>query len=543
MKIVILDEFSLSQYNLPLKIEESYPISYKQNGSNAETRINIEAIDGKWRLKSSNDFSIKQGNATVPSISLDNYSFSEIYIPEQPGFKLLYALPSVDQNTYKLSVTPGSQIRIGLTPDNNISYNNIYMKPTHAVIQSNNNLWFVVPSNEPDCYVYVNNKRIKQQKKLDLGDVIFIHGLKIIWMGEFIKINNPRGVVSVNGMNQYTSMDGFDNTRYDDSLVEGNIELYTDAEYFYHSPRLITTIVDEEVTIDQPPQQEIREELPLVLTLGTSITMMSSSAVMIYNILVSLSAGGKSFKDYIPQIFMCVSMIIGSLLMPRITNMYQKRQSKKKEKKRQEKFSAYLKDKENKINLIMKNQVQILNENNKTVTELSRHVIQGSRIVWEREITDEDFLTVRLGIGNTNARLSIQSPQEHFKMEEDNLEKMIYEVVNKSRVLNNVPITLSLLDKRVSAIITQCSYKDDYIKGILLQIIALHSASDLKIVLLTNEEGSLKYDYLKKLPHLWSDDKSIRFFASNREEIREVVSYLDKINKERMEKANSNTQE
>ena len=39
-------------------------------------------------------------------------------------------------------------------------------------------------------FAHLNNERIRA-KKLKVGDVIFLYGLKIIWMGDFIQVNNP----------------------------------------------------------------------------------------------------------------------------------------------------------------------------------------------------------------------------------------------------------------------------------------------------------------------------------------------------------------
>ena len=46
---------------------------------------------------------------------------------------------------------------------------------------------------------YVNNHVVTNQQ-LFVGDVIFINGLKLIWMRQFIQINNPNQQVTVAGL-------------------------------------------------------------------------------------------------------------------------------------------------------------------------------------------------------------------------------------------------------------------------------------------------------------------------------------------------------
>ena len=59
-----------------------------------------------------------------------------------------------------------------------------------------------------------------------------------------------------------------------------------------------------------------------------------------------------------------------------------------------------------------------------------------------------------------------------------------------------------------------------YLNGILLQLLSLHNPKDLKIVFLTSEKNNYKWEYLKLTPHIYSDDKSIRYYATNEDEAK-----------------------
>ena len=41
---------------------------------------------------------------------------------------------------------------------------------------------------------------------------------------------------------------------------------------------------------------------------------------------------------------------------------------------------------------------------------------------------------------------------------------------------------------------------------------------DLKLVLMTKEENVSRWEFMKYLPHIFSEDKSIRFFGTNEKE-------------------------
>ena len=57
----------------------------------------------------------------------------------------------------------------------------------------------------------------------------------------------------------------------------------------------------------------------------------------------------------------------------------------------------------------------------------------------------------------------------------------------------------------------------------------------MKIVIFTDEENEYQWKFLKMAPHLFSDDKKIRFFATNSDDHKEISYYLDRILVSRIE--------
>ena len=150
----------------------------------------------------------------------------------------------------------------------------------------------------------------------------------------------------------------------------------------------------------------------------------------------------------------------------------------------------------------MEKQISILEKNNISAEECERRIIERDSSLWERKIQDEDFLSIRIGTGQIPLKVDISMPEDSFKMEEDDLDDIYNEVTKKSRMLENAPISVSLLKNNISAIICKDSKKcDKFMKNILMQIIALHDYSDLKIVFFTKKNESEKLEFVKMLPH------------------------------------------
>ena len=137
-------------------------------------------------------------------------------------------------------------------------------------------------------------------------------------------------------------------------------------------------------------------------------------------------------------------------------------------------------------------------------------------------------MKVRLGIGTFPSEVDIKAPREGFTLDEDNLLNMASTVPEKYKMLNDVPVTFSLVENNICSFIFECGFKEDFLNGLLLQIFTYHSALDLKIVLFTNEENAQKWDYVKKLPHVWDEEHLVRYFSTSTEDSKVVLTELEK---------------
>ncbi len=530
MKLYLVDTEKLYTFDLPNKVNGSFLFAFKGRDEREKT-INIDAVNDSWVIKSNGSVDIlNNGGGVQPTLTLSDYIEVPLQIIGEKENKYLYSLPFNDKNMTKYAVGQTSTISIG-SGNCNIQYTNPLVVPAQLNISLSGNDWYVVPVNDEKAHSYLNNKRIKMATKIHTGDVIFINGLKIIWMKSFLVINNPRGLVKINGLNPYIEQQVTDNTKYEPvSEEESMVRLYNDNDYFTHTPRLRTVVEHEEVDIDSPPgnQDPHNGDMPILLSLAASITMVASAAYMLYNSLYGLKSGHMEKARAYPMIAMSIVMLIGSLVVPKITKRWQKKQQKKREQLRQTKYGDYLAKKENEIQQIVKKQIQIINENNVPLQEVVNLIKNNSRTIWSREIKDDDFLKIRMGIGDCPADITISAPTKHFTLDEDDLTNKVIDVPDKYKTLENVPICFSLVENNITSFIFDCSFKDDFVDGLLLQLFTYHSALDLKIVLFTDEKSEDKWHYLKKLPHFWNEDHTVRFFSTNTEETKNILTYLDK---------------
>ena len=540
MRLYIQDKNNLVKFNLPAKVDGSMLFSFKSSVNGIENSINIDSNDEKWILKSNGNINIIGSNgSSIDSVVLSDYMCVPVSMSGVQDYLTIFCMPSTENNQSIYSLDNLSSISIGKSDDNQIVYKQNMMDEKHALISLNNDNWYISSTaTDKGACVYVNNQRVLKPTPIFAGDVIFMNGLRIIWMKKSFIIPMSKNLYRTNGLNSSSMGISINNTSYTPPTeIEGNSLLYNERDCFSHIPRIRSVITMEKVSIDAPPPKQDKDsDMPFLLSIGSSFTMFSMMALYGMNLYTGFSSGEKDFIDLFPQLVMAVSMLIGSILVPLFTRRWQKKIAKKREAQRQSLYSNYLKEKEVEIASIKKTQEQICLENYLDLNLCLMAIQKRNRNLWSRTLKDDDFIEVRVGIGDKPAMMEVRAPEEQFSLEDDNLFKSVCELGKKYNMLNNIPITANLKENIVTAFILSNSNPIEFINGILLQLLSLHSPLDLKIVVFTDEANKYKWNYLKYTTHNWSDDHQIRFFASTQNEVKQLSQYLDSIYLDRKEK-------
>lgn len=521
MIVTLISNKSINSIILPEKVTGRYWLS-DASYAHSETLFNVEGIDDNWVLKSNQYFKLIDHEKNVlKSVILKELN---IYVlKNQSGEKLfIYTEPiSKDRETYtKYLVRDDIDLKIGRTDDNDITFHNPCVTKNHALLSLHAGKWMIKDCNSSNG-TFVNQKRITQTD-LRIGDTVYIMGLKIIIGKNFIAFNNPDSqvVLKENVLQKYIRQEVTTKDEDEDSICSKQIN------YFYRSPRFKRDIKTAKFKIDSPPQSPLAEEMPLILVLGSSLAMGAMSLVTLANAIttgnvMSMTMGG--------------SMLIGTVLLPIISKRYEKAMKNKKEQKRQKKYREYLDVITVKINEECQNQEEILKENYVTIQECEKRICNAERNLWERGYGQNDFLRLRLGYGQGLLDAEFAYSERKFSLDDDNLQEELYTLCERPKTLKQIPITYSAFEHYVSGIIGDRKDTIDFAKGLIFQIASLYSYDEVKLVFLYDDAEASDMDFVKWLPHVWSDDHKFRFIAGTPQEVKEVSAYLEKIIEERSE--------
>ena len=95
--------------------------------------------------------------------------------------------------------------------------------------------------------------------------------------------------------------------------------------------------------------------------------------------------------------------------------------------------------------------------------------------LWERSYEDDDFLAIRMGLGNRPFEVKLKIPKQGFQLYEDELRNLPTELSKKYGILSNVPLTLDIRTNHAIGIIGSQKNIRTILYETILNIISLHS--------------------------------------------------------------------
>ena len=168
-----------------------------------------------------------------------------------------------------------------------------------------------------------------------------------------------------------------------------------------------------------------------------------------------------------------------------------------------------------------------------------------SPLLWNRNDSYDDFLAVRLGIGDLPFQAPIQVPQERFTLINDTLADKPRQLQENFSILKDVPVSVDLLQHRLVGVAGGDNRKASIAiaQAMIAQIAAANCYTDVKIAIVCDEKSDIDRDawnFAMWLPHVWSGDKKIRYMATNRAERGDVFYALTQILRNRNEEDERN---
>lgn len=530
MQVTLIKSQVIKQFTLPEKVQGLHWITHDPGFGGEEQLFSVEATDGGWYIKSSKRATLQDANgAPIKGLMLEPMRFYGAALRTTGENAFLFTEPLTDdRRTFRKFITPANGVlRIGRADDNDIIYHSPFASGHHAELRCQNGSLTVADCGSRNG-TFVDGVRVSR-KPLAPGETVYMMGLKILIGRGFISLNNPDRSVKVIGrqLRQFNKQEASD---WDGGE---SVELKPET-VFYRSPRFKRDIESEVITVDPPPSKANAEQLPLILTIGPSATMAIASLAMVSTTIIGIVNGTATWIQSIPMLAMAVAMLGGTLVWPTIIKRYEKKKREGREKLRQEKYIRYLDSVNRQIAETCERQSEILCENFVPLNTCLSRIKLMQRNLWERTVSNNDFLSLRIGLGRQPLQAEIRGQKRKFSLDDDNLMEMHYRISEQIPVLNNVPITVTLPDDVIVGLIGPRDSEISLIRSLILQMVALHSYDEVKLVLIYDPQEESQWEFVRWLPHVWSENRGMRYIASSAVDVKELSSFFEREHMQRL---------
>lgn len=145
--------------------------------------------------------------------------------------------------------------------------------------------------------------------------------------------------------------------------------------------------------------------------------------------------------------------------------------------------------------------------------------------LWERTPESPDFLDIRIGTGSRPFLVELKVPEQRG-YEENTL---VTEAQNVKRDFTTIPnghISISLKKNDVIGVVGNKEDRLNFIRTVTTQIMTHHAPNEVKIAAFYHEREKKQWDWMRWLPHVWDEQRSMRFLAENEQNAQKLAESL-----------------
>lgn len=500
-------------YSLPFMTNWSglIDVSHDVLGEIEPTVISIIAEEGKWFITPPNGYKFDKSDAET--MMLQDEVIIKLVAPSN-SLTIIPAAYKREKTVMAKYVTGGRQITIGKGEGNVICYPKALVSTNHCTIVGNGREWQL--SDHSVNGTWINGRRtVNRTVVLRPGDSIFIAPfLRMVLLDNFFAINTNEQFKISPVCQPYVHPEGYSLRAPEDISV---------TREYHRAPRIMQQPNDEEITIDPPLEKDRNKQTPTWLAIGPSMTMVLP---MLVSTLVMQRSMGAS-------LVMIGTSSALSVMWGMLNRKYAEKDKRLTEENRQKICRQYFAEMEEQLIAETDREKKRLNQHYLSVNECIQLPAIGDHRMWERLPQHEDFLAIRLGIGERMLPFSINIQKVRINLVDDPLRHEPQRLKDIYQMMKNAPVVINTREHPIIGVLGNKS-SPWMMQSMVAQIAASHSYRDVRIIILYDEKNKDQWRFAHRLPHVFAeDDRTLRMAVSGDNARQEVLSYFDNILKVR----------
>lgn len=497
-----------------------------------DLELKLEIMDEVWRIRQDEAYIFQNEKKTGDNELKDGDLYTLIPVHGDVRLSLIvvhWRNPGIACRKYDISGL--GRFSVGSSEENDICYTfQNYISRTHAVFTRQGANWSL--SDRSGNGVFVNGHRVRGEQKLSFGDCVSMFGLKLVCLGDILACSAAGGNINRETLQTLSLPEQTETTHREKTENR--------KSYYKSAPRTIEPLFEGVIEVEGPPAKKQIKKKPLFMVIGPSFTMaipmLLGTSLAIFSSRIQ-GAGSGAFM-YTGLITAAGATVFGVLWA--FTNMrYAEDEARGEEELRYNMYGRYIIDRTEYIRRIYEENRKALFYNYPSGEECCA-ISDADGSLWNRNQTQEDFLTVRLGRGDISFQGKIEIPKLRFQLLRDELMEKPGMVKDNFTTLYQVPICLDLLQYPMVGVIGGRGKSGGYvvIRNIVAQLAARNSYTDVKMIFIydgSNGAGRARWEFAKWLPHVWSEDQKIRYIAQTKTDVGDISYVLGSVLRSRAE--------
>ena len=528
MLIYIIHNDYIYTYRLPKDVGGNYMLNDIDVNGRTRSLINISAENNKWIFNANSEVTIFSNGEHNDKFEVKPYTFYTLTYYEKEKI-VLYVFPGFDMNYAIRTAKDNSSIIVGSGQDCDIVFNSKNIGDKQVQLDYKNGFWKCTNLNDK-VPIYINKKR-DNSSYIDSFDSLFIMGLKITFVGNKIIVSFIPS--SVNIKSGKLLEDKKIVAVADNDSKEIVKEYYSMYDYFYKSP-IFKKKYDEYRAVITPPEAKeknignniISEIVPSALMSITSLVSLyfTINARAYYD---NTAAAAAQYKEtLVTSTLMCVIMLFTGIAWPLIEHCASKIRRFISARVRVINYKRYLKRKDKEFKEIIDEEKNVLFFNNLSLNECQEAIKLKNANLFGRNIESDSFLNIKCGEGKVKSSIIVDYQKPDMIVQNDRLFDEIDHLIEKYRYIDDASFVFNLKNTSL-AIIDPNKDTVNFLNSLILQLITLHDYNNLKLVVLTHDGSSL--NAIRNLNHLWNNEKTFRYYATNLHEAENISTELMRI--------------
>ena len=492
------------------ELQEKMTVTFGSHKKDSVTISEMNASQISVKLK--ND-KITVDTKLPMNLKTKDFPKGEIVILYQESKTAILITDLVECPDQILKLPYQASVSIGRRKENNVLLPYPYISGKHCMIRSEAGILHVEDLKSTNG-VYLNGTRITKAV-LKSGDMISLLNVRIIVKDSCLYFKNMGKAIEIHGIHEEKAYEN-----------KADIEKKGCSIKYKRSPRTQAMLPDREIVLASAPTKAAKFEK----SRGMLASLIGSGAM----VASSLTMGAASPALLAARAAMLV-MPVSSAVSMRNSNGRRKKKLEEYELLRQKKYFEYISEQKARIDAVAQQQRNILTRENPAPVDCLQCVINANRNLWERMPGDRDFLDVRVGMGYEELCVPVKtrSYSGTISMEEDEILEMSEQLIEETRIVDNVPARISLLKNSSVGVIGNRSKVISLVKNMLVALTTQHSYQDVHIVGIFDEEEQKEWEDIRWLPHFWDENKQTRYLAFSQQDAHKLCEYFHEIVKQR----------